>query len=132
MSKIPNTLWRDRKRVFGLPLTFTKYSLTEDRLFVETGFFNLHSEETLLYRVRDISLSLSLGQRLFGVGSVVIDSSDKTAPRIVLKNVRNPRQVKEQLHTQVEEMKIARRMRLGEILDHSDDDGDEEGFFDLE
>lgn len=35
-----NVIWSDRKRtLFGLPLSFTKYILTEDRLFVQTGFF---------------------------------------------------------------------------------------------
>ena len=29
-------LWKDRKRFFGLPLSFTQYRLSEDRLFCET------------------------------------------------------------------------------------------------
>ena len=113
--------WKDRKRHFGLPISFTKYSMSDDRLFVETGFFNIHQEEILLYRVRDICLHMNLYQRIFGMGSVVLQTSDKTAPTLELKNIAHPREVKEQLHRQVEAMKIARRMRFGEILD---DDGD--------
>lgn len=119
-------LWKDRKRHFGLPLSFTKYSMTDDRLFVETGFFNIHSEEILLYRVRDICLHLSLWQRLFRVGSVVLETSDKTAPTIELKSIANPREVKEQIHRQVEQMKLARRVRVGEIMDGDVDDDDME------
>ena len=115
-------LWKDRRRYFGLPISFTKYSMSDDRLFVETGFFNIHGEEILLYRVRDIRLHLSLWQRLFGVGTVVLETSDKSAPTIQLKSIARPREVKEQLHRQVEEMKIARRMRFGEILDGDVDD----------
>ena len=115
-------LWKDRRRYFGLPISFTKYSMSDDRLFVETGFFNIHAEEILLYRVRDICLHLSLWQRLFGVGTVVLETSDKSAPTIQLKSIARPREVKEQLHRQVEEMKIARRMRFGEILDGDVDD----------
>ena len=118
-------LWKDRKRHFGLPISFTKYSMTDDRLFIETGFLNLHCEEILLYRVRDICLHLSLYQRLFGMGSVVIQTSDKSAPTVELKNIAHPREVKEQLHRQVEAMKTARRMRFGEILD---DDVDDDSF----
>ena len=62
-------LWRDRKRRLGLPLSFTKYSLSEDRLFCETGLFNLKQDEVLLYRVRDLQLNMTLGQRIFGVGT---------------------------------------------------------------
>ena len=37
-------LWRDRKRtLFGLPLSFTKYELDEERLFVKTGFLDRKS-----------------------------------------------------------------------------------------
>ncbi len=119
-------LWKDRKRHFGLPLSFTKYSMTDDRLFVETGLFTIHQEEILLYRVRDICLHMNLYQRLFGMGSVVLQTSDKTAPTIELRNIAHPREVKEQLHRQVEQMKISRRMHLGEILDDGmdEDDGD--------
>lgn len=69
-------LWRDRRRVLGMPITFTRYALSEDRLFVERGLLTTHLEEVLLYRVRDIGLTISLGQRIFGVGSVIIESSD--------------------------------------------------------
>lgn len=109
-------LWKDRKRHLGLPLSFTRYSLSEDRLFCETGFFNLRSEEVLLYRVRDLSLSMSLGQRLFGVGTVCVQSSDKSLPHLDLKNVKDPRGVKELIHKNVEQAKDKRRMRATEVM----------------
>ena len=64
-------LWTDRKRVLGLPLSFTRYSLTANKLVLNTGFMSLHEEEVRLYRVRDISLTRTLGERLFGVGTVL-------------------------------------------------------------
>ena len=117
-------LWRDRKRICGLPLSFTRYALSEDRLFLETGLLHTRLEELLLYRVRDISLSVSLGQRIFGVGSVHVLSSDKSTPALELRNIRRPFEVKEQLHRQVEQMKLARRLRIGELL--SDQEQEEE------
>ena len=114
-------LWKDRKRVCGLPLTFTRYFLSEDRLFLETGLLNLRQDEILLYRVRDIGLNITLGQRIFGVGSVKVISTDKSLPELVLKNIKQPREVKEMIHRQVEEAKAQRRMRVGELL--GDDDG---------
>ena len=116
MSVTIEYLWKDRKRYFGLPLSFTRYSLSEDRLFVSEGFLNLKDDEVLLYRVRDIDTRRSLWQRIFGVGTVTVVSSDKTMPNLVLKNIKDPVKVKELIHKQVEEMKIQRRVRFGEIM----------------
>ena len=118
-------LWKDRKRHLGLPLSFTRYSLSDDRLFVSEGFLNIKDDEVLLYRVRDIDTQRSLWQRLFGVGTVTVMSSDKTMPTLVLKNIKDPLMVKELIHNQVEEMKIQRRVRFGEIMTtDADDDSD--------
>lgn len=121
-------IWKDRKRYMGLPLSFTKYKLSEDRIFCETGFFTIREEEILLYRIRDLELKLTLGQRLFGVGSVMIHSSDKTMPTLELKNIKKPRQVKEMLYRQVENCKDLRRMRTMEFVgDGHDCDHDSNG-----
>ena len=100
-------LWKDRKRHLGLPLSFTRYSLSEDRLFYERGLLNLKADEVLLYRVQDLELTMTLGQRIFGVGTVCVHSSDKSIPHLDLKNVKNPREVKELIHRSVEEAKTA-------------------------
>ncbi len=119
-------IWKDRKRFLGMPLSFTRYALSEDRLFLSVGFFSVCDDELLLYRVRDITTKRSLGQRLFGVGSVIVESSDKSQPTLVLKNIKRPMEVKELLHRNVEEMKIRRRVRVGEIMGDGlcDDDSD--------
>ena len=109
-------LWQDRKRHLGLPLSFTRYRLSEDRLFCETGLLNLKEEELLLYRVRDLRLSISLGQRIFGVGTVCVISSDQSTPHMDLKNVKRPREVKELIHRNVEDAKDKRRIRTTEIM----------------
>ena len=109
-------IWKDRKRFLGMPLSFTRYALSEDRLFLSVGFFSIRDEEVLLYRIRDINTSRTLWQRLFGVGTVTVVSSDKTMPTLVLKNIKNPISVKELLHSQVEEMKLRRRVRVGEVM----------------
>ena len=118
-------IWKDRKRFMGMPLSFTRYAIGEDRLFLSVGFLNLKDEELLLYRVRDITTSRSLWQRIFGMGTVTVHSSDKTTPALVLKNIKVPMDVKELLHQLVEQAKLQRRMRLGEIIaDGTDQDDD--------
>lgn len=125
-------LWKDRKRYLGLPLSFTRYALSEDRLFLSVGFWNIKDEEVILYRVRDIATQRTLGQRLLGVGTITVTSSDKSMPVLVIKNVKNPVYVKELIHNCVEDMKVKRRVRVGEIMsdggscncshDHEDED----------
>ena len=120
MSITIEYLWKDRKRHLGMPLSFTRYQLS-----LSQGFLNIKDDEVLLYRVRDIDTRRNLWQRLFGVGTVTVLSSDRTTPTLVLKNVKDPLFVKELIHKQVEEMKLKRRVRYGEIAttgDHDDDD----------
>ena len=123
MSVTIEYLWKDRKRYFGLPLSFTRYWMSEDRLFTSVGFLNLRDDEILLYRVRDLDTNRTLWQRLFGVGTVTVISSDKSQPVLALKNIKDPIMVKELLHKQVEECKLKRRLRVGEIIGDADGDG---------
>ena len=122
VSKIVE-LWHDRKRILGMPLSFTRYALSEDRLFLKRGFLNVHQDEIVLYRVRDLRVSQTLWQRIFGVGTVTVISTDKSIPELALKNIRQPNEVKELIHEYVEKMKIERRMRVGEMS--MDFDGDD-------
>ena len=121
VSKIVD-IWHDRKRIRGLPISFTRYALSEDRLFLKRGVINVKQDEIVLYRVRDLRVSVSLWQRLFGVGTVTVISTDKSIPELVIKNIRQPNEVKELIHEYVEKMKIARRMRVGEMSMDVDDD----------
>lgn len=126
-------LWHDRLRHLGLPLSFTRYSLSENRLFRCTGMLNIREEEVLLYRVRDLELRRSLWQRIFGVGTVCVHSTDKTSPHLDLVNIRHPHDIKERIYTAVEEAKDKRRMRTTEVLQTADGDfgdaGDGDGIF---
>ena len=125
-------LWKDRKRHFGLPLSFTRYSLSEDRLFCETGFLNIKADEVLLYRVRDLELTISLGQRIFGVGTVCVQSSDQSIPHLDLKNVKHPREVKELIHQKVEKAKNDRRMKSMEVMSNTGSVSHEGDFDDMD
>ena len=121
VSKIVE-IWHDRKRILGMPISFTRYALSEDRLFLRRGFLNVRHDEIVLYRVRDLRISVALWQRIFGVGSVTVVSTDKSIPELTLKNIRQPNEVKELIHEHVEKMKIERRMRIGEMSMDMDDD----------
>ena len=95
--------WYDRKRLWcGLPWTFTKYGMSDDRLFVQTGLFNTREMEVRLYRVLNLRLDRSLSQRLFGLGTSHAASSARDLKCFELTNSRDCQGVKELLSEQVE------------------------------
>jgi uncharacterized membrane protein YdbT with pleckstrin-like domain len=115
-------VWSDRKRTFlGLPLSFTKYELTEERLFVKTGFLNTTENEVRLYRILDLQLNRTLGQKLFGVGTITVSSSDKSLGNFIIKNVKHSKDVKELLSDLVEKQREAKRVSNREFLGYFDD-----------
>ncbi|MCR4745026.1 MAG: PH domain-containing protein [Lachnospiraceae bacterium] len=124
-------LWSDKKRtLFGLPLSFTKYTLSEDRLFINTGLFTSVENEVRLYRVLDVKLIRTLGQKMFGLGTIHICSADKTMGDFDLKNVKNPHEVKELLSENVEKQRQANRVMNREMMSDSDTENDDEDNFD--
>ncbi len=122
--------WKDRKRIiFGLPWSFTRYRLTDDKLIVSTGLFSINEEEIRLYRIMDVTLKRSLGERLWGLGTIHICSSDKTTPELDIKRVRQSADVKEMLSDMVEVARkknrvSAREFMSGDDIDEDMDDGD--------
>ena len=121
------SLWRARKNNFlGLPWTFTVYELTNDRLFVESGFLNKKEDEVRLYRILDLELNRSLGQRIFGMGTIKVSSSDRSLKNFELVNIKKPKAIKEMLSQLVEEQRDAKRVVNREMMgidtDFEDDD----------
>ena len=122
--------WKDRKRIiFGLPWSFTRYRLTDDKLIVSTGLFSINEEEIRLYRIMDVTLKRSFGERLWGLGTIHLCSSDKTTPEIDIKRVRQSADVKEMLSDMVEVARkknrvSAREFMLGDDMDEDMDEGD--------
>jgi uncharacterized membrane protein YdbT with pleckstrin-like domain len=123
-----NLLWNDKKRYMGMPISFTRYSLSSDRLFLSTGFLTIRDEEILLYRVKDLNTKRTLWQRLFGVGTITVSASDKSMPLLEITNVKDPMYVKELIHENVEVAKRKHRVRHSEISGDFDphDDFDDE------
>ncbi len=110
-------IWKDRKRtLFGLPLSFTVYRLTKDRFFTQSGILNLKEEEVRLYRIMDITLKRSLGQRIFNLGTIHCCSSDKTSPEFDIQSIKNPVQVKEMLSHMVEEEREKKKISGREVM----------------
>ena len=119
-------VWKDRKRtLFGLPWSFTRYLLTEEKLIIDKGFFSRTEDEIRLYRIMDITLRRSLGERLFGLGTIHCCSGDKTSPEFDIKRVKQSRAVKEMLSDLVEKERLNRRVCLREHMEEDGLDGDD-------
>lgn len=127
-----NTVWEERKRTWcGLPCTFTKYILTEDRLLVRTGVFTSREDEVRLYRIKDIGITRSLIQKIFGLGTIHIKSDDKSLKDFDLINVKDSYNKKEQLSDMVEAERNKKHASIREFsgggndtCDHDIDDED--------
>lgn len=103
-------LWKDRKRHLGLPISFTVYSLDNNRFYVKRGFFNSIMDELLLYRVLDVQLTRTLGQKIFGVGTIMLNTADQTNPNLYIKNVRHSDRVRKLLSNIVERERNEKRI----------------------
>ena len=118
----PGAVWQDRKRIiFGLPWTFTKYVLTKEKLLIQTGILNTKEEEVRLYRIMDVTLRRSLGQRLFGLGTIHCCSADKSTPEFDIKWIPDSAAVKEKLSDLVEAERMAKRVSSREFMADEDD-----------
>lgn len=119
-------IWKDRKRIFfGLPWTFTKYSLSENRLFISTGVFSVKEDEVRLYRIMDVSLERKLWQRMCGLGTIKCCSADKTMGDFEIKNIKKSREVKEMLSNMVEDERTKKKVSSREFMDHERDEFDD-------
>jgi len=117
-----NIIWKDRKRTFcGLPWSFTKYSMDEERLFIESGFFKTVSDEVRLYRIMDVSLTRTFRQKIWGIGDIEVHSSDKTLRDFTIKSVKKPKEVKEILSQNVEKQRDLKRVVNREMMTDPDD-----------
>lgn len=119
--KRENMIWQDRKRNFlGLPWSFTKYALDDNRLFVETGVLSSREDEIRLYRIVDLTLTRSLWQKITKTGTIHLDTVDRTMKNFDIKNIKNPYETKEQLSELVEEARKKNRVYARESMGYDE------------
>ena len=108
-------LWQDRKRILGMPITFTRYSVSEERFITKIGFWKTETNEILLYRILDIKLVRSFGQKIFGVGTITLFSVDQSHRSLEVKNVRKPDEVYRFLSRIIEQQRVQKRVAGREV-----------------
>ena len=117
---------RKRWAFLGLPFTFTRYTLKEDVLTIDSGFFKKVQNDCYMYKIQDTVLSVSLLQRVFGIATVICKTSDVTHGQLVLKNIKNAKTIKDFIVECSEEQRLKRRT-INTLNIDADVDGDLDG-----
>ncbi len=99
---------RKRWSFLGLPFTFTVYHIKEDLITVDEGFFNRRENDCYMYKVQDVELIRSFGERIFGLGTVKCYTGDTTDRELYISHVKNSKEIKDFI---LEASEQARRKR---------------------
>ncbi|MCR5302218.1 MAG: PH domain-containing protein [Lachnospiraceae bacterium] len=104
-------IFTERKRwvLFALPFTFTKYLLKDEILTVVAGFFKTVINDCYMYKIVDVQLERSLGEKMFGLGTVVCYTSDTTDKVLRISHVKHAEQIKNFILEKSEKMRMKRR-----------------------
>lgn len=100
---------KKRTKLFGLPLTFTTYTITDEKITITSGFLNITVDDAYMYKVQDVKLTKSFGERICGLGSLTCYTGDTTHPELKIIHIKRASEIKEFLLTASEEARRKRR-----------------------
>ncbi|MDD2969810.1 MAG: PH domain-containing protein [Lachnospiraceae bacterium] len=115
----------EKKRIllFGLPWTFTRYTIKDDMITIDSGFLNKEENDCYMYKVQDVRLKLSFLERIMGLGTIECFTGDSTNPTLQLTHIKNSKVVKDFILQASEEAR--RKRRTLNTLDISADGSEE-------
>ncbi len=101
----------ERKRwvFFALPFTFTKYTIKEDMLTIQTGILKIVENDCYMYKIQDVTHSASLFERIFGIGTITCFTGDTTHPKLEILHVKHSHDIKDFILRESEEARLKRR-----------------------
>ena len=88
-----------------------RYTLTEERLTDQSGVLNRITDSLELYRVKDTQVLEPIWLRLFGLGDVRVESTDRTTPTVILRAIHKPKEAAMIIRDRVEEMRVRKGVR---------------------
>ena len=100
---------RKRTLFFGLPFSFTKYNVTEEKINIKSGFLSVVEDDAFMYKIQDVRLKKSFFERIFGLGTIVCYTGDITHPELQLVHVKHSEEIKDFVMKASEEARIKRR-----------------------
>ena len=104
-------VFTERKRLlfFGLPWTFTKYTISPGVVTIDQGLLNTTEDDCYMYKIQDVKLTTSLIERIFGLATIVCYTGDVTNPELRLVHIRHAKEIKSYLLKTSEEARLKRR-----------------------
>ncbi|MGB0870315.1 MAG: PH domain-containing protein [Flavobacteriales bacterium] len=88
----------------------SSYSITEDNIVYERGVFSKKTDFLELYRIKDYTIDKPFIFRLLGVSKLVLISSDKTNPQLLIEGVKVKEDFIDNLRFKVEEQRKHKRV----------------------
>lgn len=103
--------FNERKRIkfFGLPFSFTKYFIGEEKITITTGFLNITEDDAYMYKIQDVRLTRSLSERIFKLGTITCYTGDTTHPELIFLHIRHASEIKDFIMQYSEEARRKRR-----------------------
>ena len=100
-------IWHDRKRHLGMPISFYRYYIVRKegewvKFFRHKGFLTAVIDDINVYRCYDVSLRLTLFDRIFKTGTIRISSNDASTPMFHLRHIKNPYKVRDLISSLIE------------------------------
>lgn len=117
----------ERKRwvFFGLPFTFTKYTIKDDMITINSGLIHSEENDCYMYKVQDVKHTATLAEKMFGLGTVICYTGDTTDPQLHITHIKNSKAVKDFILQASEEARMKRRtMNMLNIGTEAMDDAD--------
>ena len=111
--------YKEKKRsmFFGLPWTFTSYTITDEIITVDAGLLNKQENDCYMYKVIDVRLESSLLERIFGLGTVHCFTGDVTDQDLKLLHIRHAKEIKDFILKQSEQERMKRKTLNMQHLD---------------
>jgi uncharacterized membrane protein YdbT with pleckstrin-like domain len=100
---------RSRWLLFGLPWTFTKYEIRENDFTIVKGFFTIRENDCYMYKISDVEITQTLMQRMAGLSTIVLYTSDVTDKTITMKNIKHGKEIKDFILQASESARLRRR-----------------------
>lgn len=103
--------YKARKRwlLFGLPFTFTVYTIKEDILTIDSGFFKRDENDCYMYKIQDVEYTATLAERICGLGTITCFTGDTTHPKLMLEHIKNAKEIKNFILQASENARLKRR-----------------------
>ncbi len=100
-------IWHDRKRHFGLPISFYRYYIVKKdgewvKFIRHKGFLSALIDDINVYRCFDVTLIVTFTDRIFKTGTIEIQSNDAHVPVFHLRHITNPYKVRDLISNLIE------------------------------